>query len=185
MLLVRRVVGGTPGAGAADARALAATVLGVPEDDLVVSAVCPDCGGPHGRPSLRSRSGAAVGAWVSVTHAGTGTWVAVTDEGDVGVDAELAAQPAERIASIAALVGVDAMDVRQLLRRWTRIEAVLKADGRGLRVDPARVLVSDDGSFATLGDTRIRYRFVEVEQPVDAVLSVAVREPAQPEPAAV
>lgn len=67
------------------------------------------------------------------------------------------------------------------LLRWVRTEAVLKADGRGLRVDPAAVeFVSDAGSgtawTARLADTGVRYRGGEptgADVPPGVLVSVA------------
>ncbi|MFZ0531516.1 MAG: hypothetical protein WAL91_13380, partial [Propionicimonas sp.] len=58
-----------------------------------------------------------------------------------------------------------------VLRRWTRIEAVLKADGRGLSVDPAEVRLDPTGG-AIVGDPR-RYRVAEVAGPPAYLISLA------------
>jgi 4'-phosphopantetheinyl transferase len=64
------------------------------------------------------------------------------------------------------------------LAGWVRIEAVLKADGRGLRVDPARVRFADDaqGTVAWIEDERPRYRVVDVELGRYLVVALARRE---------
>lgn len=86
-----------------------------------VTAVCPSCGGPHGRPL------SAHGV-VSIAHA-DGLTVVALGEHPLGVDVERSdAQPP----------GTTAL-------RWTEIEAVLKADGRGLAVAPERIRFADDG----------------------------------------
>jgi len=57
------------------------------------------------------------------------------------------------------------------IRRWVRAEAVLKADGRGLRVDPAHVRF--DGDRARLPDRADEFRLVD--RRIDGCLvSVAV-----------
>lgn len=97
---------------------------------------CPWCGGPHG-------AVAAHGAAVSV--AGTdGMLVAAATPSELhpvlGIDiAPVTADPA-RLSELGALLGVPP---EQALRRWTEVEAVLKADGRGLRFDPDKVVVQE------------------------------------------
>lgn len=88
------------------------------------AARCVRCGGEHGRLRVSGADAA-----VSVSYAG-GWAFAVTASGamSVGLDAvPVAVTGLERV-----LPGADA-------GAWARVEAVLKADGRGLAVDPARV----------------------------------------------
>jgi hypothetical protein len=80
--------------------------------------------------------------------------VAVSDDARLGVDVEVlfsarhgvgSGDVAQRVRDVADVLGVDANDERAVLQRWVRVEAVLKADGRGLRVDPRDVrFVEDD-----------------------------------------
>ncbi|ONI63716.1 hypothetical protein ALI44B_03330 [Leifsonia sp. ALI-44-B] len=74
--------------------------------------------------------------------------VAVSDDARLGVDVEVlfsarrlsgSGDVAQRVRDVADVLGVDAGDERDVLQRWVRVEAVLKADGRGLRVDPRDV----------------------------------------------
>jgi 4'-phosphopantetheinyl transferase len=113
-------------------------------------------GGPEARVLRRRGAAPAVqGAvlHVSVAHGGAWVAVAVSALAPVGVDVEpvtravdvdaLAAEilaPAER----ELLASVDGEDARRraLLIWWTRKEAVLKATGDGLRVDPREVVVT-------------------------------------------
>lgn len=88
------------------------------------AARCARCGGEHGRLRVSGADAA-----VSVSYA-EGWALAVTASGamSVGLDAvPVAIAGLERV-----LPGADA-------GVWARVEAVLKADGRGLAVDPARV----------------------------------------------
>jgi 4'-phosphopantetheinyl transferase len=114
-------------ADAASRREVSRTLLsGLLREATFVSR-CPRCGGEHGRIRV---SGAE--AAVSVSYAG-GWAVAVVAEGcaRAGIDVvEADAGGLDRV-----LPGADA-------RAWARVEAVLKADGRGLDVDPARVQVT-------------------------------------------
>ena len=128
-------------AGRALLRGLAGELLGVAPADVPLSAICPDCGGPHGAPTI-----AGSDLRVSLSHA-DGLVVAVARRGAaLGVDVERSVLPAERLAAIGTLTG------RASVRHWTRVEAVLKADGRGLRVDPSLVVI--DTEVASLGGDR-------------------------------
>lgn len=94
---------------------------------------CPLCGGPHGpvridgAPCLAAVCYAADVAFAAVVDARRATALAID------------AEPEDAVAPVGVL-GPDAT-----IRDWVRIEAALKADGRGLRVDPATVVVSEDG----------------------------------------
>ncbi|QAY72545.1 hypothetical protein ET445_03490 [Agromyces protaetiae] len=124
--------------------------------DLRIDARCPDCGRSHGRPTV---TGAPRPVFVSLAHAG-GRAFAVASAVPVGIDTEPVDVPAERRAAVASAVrdlapppvGVDP------LAHWTRIEAVLKADGRGLRVDPGRVVFKGRGARIDGGEQLYRVR---------------------------
>jgi 4'-phosphopantetheinyl transferase len=107
-------------------RAAVAEVTGRDLRDVVLRQTCKRCGGPHGRLE------AAVGARrveVSLSHAGALAVVAVGSR-PVGVDVEPLLGPG------GPAVGDDE------LRTWVRTEAVLKATGHGLEVDPAHLRLS-------------------------------------------
>lgn len=88
---------------------------------------CPRCGGEHGRIHV-----SGVEAAVSVSYAG-GWAAAVVAEGWARVGIDVVRADAGGLDRV--LPGADA-------HTWARVEAVLKADGRGLDVDPARVEVA-------------------------------------------
>ena len=128
-------------------RELSADLLGLPLEAITVRAECPSCGGPHGVPRISVHGAAAPHAGLSHT---TDLVVAVilpaTAGSAVGIDVEAIAGSRERLSAIDELVPVQprsrhAITARATLRRWTRVEAVLKADGRGLLVDPRAVTV--------------------------------------------
>lgn len=96
---------------------------------------CSRCGGPHGAIVVENAPFAA-----SVSYAGDLAVAAVAPLGDgviaIGVDAEPDVDPQRDRAGLRGVLGGD----REVpVREWTRVEAALKADGRGLRVDPAGV----------------------------------------------
>ncbi|OUE20411.1 hypothetical protein BFL34_01226 [Clavibacter michiganensis] len=138
-------------AGRAALRALAAELVGADPADVTVRARCATCGGAHGRPVLGG-SRALDGLHASVAHAGALVVVAVGADGPIGVDAE----PRDREAPPGTT-----------LAEWVRIEAVLKADGRGLAVDPSRVRTAadpadPDGLVAWIDGEDARFRLRDV-----------------------
>lgn len=120
-------------------RTFAGELLGLDPRAVPLSATCADCGGPHGQPRIP-------GLTVSLSHCAAAVVAVAAVEGNLGVDVEPLAGSAERAAAIASVAGAGG------IRRWTSVEAVLKCDGRGLRVDPRDVEVTSDS--ATLGDAR-------------------------------
>ncbi|MDA3804199.1 4-phosphopantetheinyl transferase [Clavibacter sp. CT19] len=145
-------------------RALAAEIVGADPAAVTVRARCATCGGPHGRPVLGG-SRALDGLHASVAHAGDAVVVAVSADGPIGIDAE----PRGRATPPGMTLG-----------RWVRIEAVLKADGRGLRVEPERVRFADDaddarGLLAWIDGEPARYRLMEVALAPDLVVAIARR----------
>jgi 4'-phosphopantetheinyl transferase len=150
----------TAASGAA-LRALAAEITGADAADVTVRARCATCGGEHGRPVLGG-SRALDGLHASVAHAGDTVVVAVSAEGPIGIDAE----PRNREPPPGTT-----------LAGWVRIEAVLKADGRGLLVAPERVRFADDahGIVGWIDDQPARYRVLGVDLGPDLVASVARR----------
>lgn len=113
----------------ADRRVVSRSLLTELLPGAVFVSRCPSCGGDHGRIRVRGADAA-----VSVSYAPGWAVVAVTREyGRIGVDAV----PADAAGLERVLPGeTDA-------RAWARAEAVLKADGRGLTVDPAHVSVRE------------------------------------------
>ncbi|MCP2637571.1 chemotaxis protein CheY [Microbacterium sp. HD4P20] len=101
---------------------------------------CTRCGGPHGAIMVEGAPSVA-----GVSYAGDLAVVAVAHRADgvsaIGIDAELDLDPRRDAAGLRGVLGGD-RDVS--VREWTRVEAALKADGRGLRVDPALVRVDGD-----------------------------------------
>lgn len=129
---------------------------------------CALCGGDHGRIRVDG-----VDAAVSVSYVPGWAVVAVTDApGRIGIDAV----PADAAGLDSVLPG--AADARA----WARVEAVLKADGRGLAVDPARVAVheSADGWRARVvespdsRDAAAEWRGWDLDGPAGVVVAVAV-----------
>lgn len=128
-------------------RAEAARFHDVSPAAIALGHACPRCGGDdHGRPLLLPTAAVRRPAHVSLARAGDLSVVAITDVGQVGVDVEalgaasfpgfddVALHPDERVATPA-----------ERTRAWVRKEALLKAYGLGLAVDPRDVRLDEDG----------------------------------------
>ena len=155
-----------------DREALLAAVASAHDVDrsrLRAGRVCGHCGGTdHGRPWV-TVDGSAVGAGLART---TGVVALAVSPDPVGVDVERVSRVAAAPLDVFTAGERDRADgdVRVLAACWAAKEAVLKCDGRGLRVDPADVDVHVRRGTAV---------FEGVEHPVtlsfpDADLVVAV-----------
>ena len=111
---------------------------------------CPRCDRSHGRPVVVAPP-AAVRWHVSLSHTSRQVIVAVTDAGPVGVDIETTAGTMFEGFDGVALTNAERTEVlhcapaaraRARAVYWARKEAVLKATGYGLAVDPAALEVS-------------------------------------------
>ncbi|MCC3276303.1 4'-phosphopantetheinyl transferase superfamily protein [Arthrobacter sp. zg-Y20] len=139
-------------AGRLAARALVAGLLGVPETAVTATAHCADCthgnDGSHGRPlyfvdgqpAPLQFSFSRSGGWLAAAAAPAGVGVDLEDAGaeafqGAGLE-DVMATAAEK-AAIAELAEPDRPRLRAQL--WVRKEALLKAAGHGLRVDPRTV----------------------------------------------
>ena len=140
-------------------RNLLADLAGSAPNEVVLDATCPDCGAQHGRVTVPN-----TGFHVSISHSAEVAVVAVA-EVPIGIDVESDPSP-EALAAIGTVAGEASMT------RWTRVEAVLKADGRGLRVDPKHVYFDED--IAWIDDAPKRYRLTAVDLGADEALGIQV-----------
>ncbi len=142
----------------------------LPDPSARITNECPRCGGPHG-PVHIDRAG----VHASVTYAGGFAVVCVADDraASVGIDAE--PETHER-RDAAGLTGIVRPGEFASVRDWTRVEAVLKADGRGLAVDPAAVAIVAEGTSWTASVDGSDRAFVgrDVAGPPGIVVSVAL-----------
>jgi 4'-phosphopantetheinyl transferase len=124
-------------------------------DEVTVGRWCRGCArlADHGRPVvLDDAGGVERDVHLSVAHAGDVVVAAVTLAGRVGVDVERVAGTGFEGFDDAVLTVRERAHVRQLraadraawrARTWTRKEALLKATGHGLTVEPRSVDVMD------------------------------------------
>lgn len=111
--------------------------------DLGFTTTCERCGADHGRPRLEGLPIA-----VSISHAGDMVAVAAASQADaaaIGIDIERVPSGGahQRLSELAPLFApAPAPDTEG----WTLLEAALKADGRGLRVDVSQVQVGEIGT---------------------------------------
>lgn len=159
-------------------RGRAALAALLPEGAVVSGALCPDCGRPHGGPVVNVDGTASPGAaaiHASISHAGDGS-IAAVSPARVGVDVE------RRDAPLRAPLPVAVPPREDPLQHWTRIEAVLKADGRGLRVDPREAVLSraGEGWLARL-DGRV-YRVHDIPLTPDHAIAIALEQTSRSEP---
>lgn len=123
---------------------LAELVPAVKADAVTIESLCAHCGGDHGRPRV-------VGApyAVSVSYAGEMVVAAAAPrESTSALGVDIATRSDDVDAPLTELAGLFAPRTPPGLRTWTEIEAVVKADGRGLRIPPADVAFG--GPSATL-----------------------------------
>lgn len=103
----------------------------------------------HGKPTLEA------GIWFNVAHSQGVILIGLSRAGEVGVDVEFTnsdleleevAQTAFHHDELARVLGADTAEFRlaEFYRCWTRKEAVLKADGRGLTIEPRSFAVGPD-----------------------------------------
>ena len=155
--LVRRVLG---------------ELVGCDPAQLAFERRCATCNSDrHGKPSLVD----APGWHFSLSYTPDVAVVAVAHGADVGVDVEdltdadfegfaAATLSRDEVDGFEGLTGHELLEARA--RVWARKEAVLKATGHGLVVDPSEVLVSGPGEAPALVDWR-------AEEPRPGTIAIA------------
>jgi len=136
---------------------------------------CPRCGGPHG-PVAVSHAPFLAG----VSYAGGYAIAAVAaarDAAALGIDAEPEHDARRDAAGMSGVLG----DGEASAREWIRVEAALKADGRGLRVEPSTVVVAwaANAWTATVPGGEV-YAGWDAAGPPGILVSVAILSPGSP-----
>ena len=158
------------------ARRTLARVLHVDPADLAFERRCPTCGSErHGKPSIVARPD-----WsFSLSYTDTLAVIAVAQGPSVGIDVEHVEEAdfdsfdrltlaEEEGAAFAQVHGRDLLAARAQV--WARKEAILKATGHGLVVDPTEVVVTGPESPAALVDWRAEETRPEAVSLADADL---------------
>lgn len=156
---------------------------------VTISRRCSTCGADdHGVPSI---PGAPV--VVSIAYAGAAVAVAAAPQAEaaaVGVDLERVTA-AGRHAPLAELGALFAPGAAPSLEGWTLLEAALKADGRGLRVELADCVIAGASAGASRPRSISEHRIsipgradpiaaAVLDGPAGFVLSVAAIPPTSP-----
>jgi 4'-phosphopantetheinyl transferase len=143
-----------------------AELVGADPIRLALDATCPDCREQHGQIVVPDYP-----IHVSLSHSRLAV-IAVASARPIGVDVESTVQSIERLAAIGIVAG------QPSIAGWTAVEAVLKADGRGLRVDPKRVEFEGFGEKleARVTDRATRYSITEpfIRDGIHASIAVAI-----------
>ncbi len=156
-------------------RAEAARFHQVSVAQIVLVHQCEQCGSAaHGQPRLLPTATVRHPAFVSLARAGDLSVVGVSDAGPVGVDVEVeGAADFAGFEDVALHPGELLLPAADPTRVWVRKEAVLKASGRGLALDPRAVRLDDDASgtwqSSRLGPEAVWVREVAVPGHVAAV----------------
>lgn len=131
-------------------RTLVGRASGTAPAAVPVDRTCRTCGADHGRPRVTAPLA------VSVTHAGARVGVAVAhgstpvlDGAGIGIDVSAPSERATVVDVAGSIVAPSerfwARSADDLVRLWVAKEAVLKAAGVGLSIDPSSVTLSRSG----------------------------------------
>lgn len=130
-------------AGRGSLRRLLGVAVGAAPETLVLEK------GSHGKPRLKE------GLWFNVAHSQGVILIGLSMAGEIGVDVEYrnsmldledvarTAFHGDELARVEA-AGSEELRLAEFYRCWTRKEAVLKADGRGLTIEPKSFAVGPE-----------------------------------------
>jgi 4'-phosphopantetheinyl transferase len=136
--------------GCALTKLVLAAYLGQEANTIRLSRTCPDCGRPHGKPSVAAPEGA--GVEFSISHSGDLVVAAFAVEAPVGIDVERLDNSLQ-VDQLTRLVLSDS-ETQALAARppeerqhdfftwWTRKEAIAKAAGTGLRLPLPLIVIT-------------------------------------------
>ncbi|WEO76566.1 4'-phosphopantetheinyl transferase superfamily protein [Cryobacterium sp. SO2] len=168
---------------------LVARLTGVPAASVSLGQECPHCGAAgHGPLRVRFGDGASPvpAIHVSLARCGGRRALAVTAAGPVGIDLEsvadisrapvaevlLSPDEADAVAALGPRAAADALAVL-----WTTKEAVLKAAGVGLRVDPRDLTIALDPAGEPGTAHRLLISWPDAPFPIDQVRLLPVAAP--------
>lgn len=111
-------------------RVVLGDLLGCAPASVPITRSCLRCGeAGHGKPGIDGR-----GPRFSLSHAGDRVVVAVCSDSAVGVDVEVIGSADDGIEALARAPSEEPVSGQDVIRRWVRKEAVLKATGHGLLI---------------------------------------------------
>lgn len=147
------------------ARELVAQALGCDEKDVRIEREAPRGFGYHTR-LVASRDGVEVPLAITTASYRAATVVAVSDPGlPVGIDIRDGhPEPADlaRMRKHSRLFpGADTLD---LVDHWVHVQAVLEADGRGVRVAPEQVRLDPGRHRGWIPDRNMKYTLVDISR---------------------
>jgi 4'-phosphopantetheinyl transferase len=157
-------------------KTLVAELAGVEPVDVRLGYTCALCGEPHGRPIVTAPRPARL-VQVSLAHSGQRVVVAASTAAPVGVDVEPIGATGFDGFDAVALTPEERRSLRRLDERtrmgvrasyWARKEALLKASGEGLTLDPATIEVARN---------RAQLRDLDVGRGYAAALAVLTQRP--------
>jgi len=142
---------------------------------VVITAGCVRCGGQHGKPTAAVAGASTAPLAVDISHADGVTVAGASFATALGIDIEADRDEVPEGLSLldpSVFTGPTAH-----VRDWTRVEAVLKADGRGLTVDPGSVRLdrSGDRLKAVIRDSEHRYTVIDPPIIQGYAVSIAFR----------
>ena len=74
---------------------------------------------------------------------------------------------------------IDESNTEELLQHWVRVQAVLEADGRGVRVAPDRVHLDTGRNKGWIPDRNMKYELVDASRD-GWIITIAVGRPVPP-----
>lgn len=147
------------------ARELVAAQLGCEEKDVLVERESPRGFGYHTR-LIASRKGVDVPLAITTASYRAATVVAVSDPGlPIGIDIrDSNPEPADltRMRKHSRLFSTG--NTLDLIDHWVHVQAVLEADGRGVRVAPEQVRLDASRQRGWIPDRNMKYTLVDVSR---------------------
>lgn len=145
-------------------RQLAASILQQDWSEIIPEAMCPDCEQDHGALSIR-----ATDVNISVSYSNTRA-VALAAHGlQIGIDLEQGVPTEKRSVGSLTLT----------LQQWCDYEAIVKADGRGIRIELNEVEFTEVAGkrIGRIRDSEQSFELLDIDPVEGFVISAAVRQP--------
>ncbi len=147
------------------ARELIAAQLGCETKDIKIEREAPRGFGYHTR-LIASRDGVELPIAIVTASYRAATVVAICEPGRaLGIDIrDLHPEPADirQMQKHSKLFDED--NIPDLLQHWVRVQAVLEADGRGVRVSPEHVRLDTGRARGWIPDRTARYRLTDISR---------------------